>query len=119
MAEKSLNQSQLAQSAKISQATISRLLRGDKHERSGGARLKLLRYAKSQGFAIEDRAQAAPRRVMRAFEKLWDGSPEHLEAIVKILQALAGLRLATSSEKGIYRDRQRRQASTASKKHRP
>lgn len=108
MAEKSLNQMQLAQLAKISQSTISRLRRGDVHERSGGARLKLLRYAKSQGLAIEDQAQAGQRRIMRVLEKLWDGSPGQLEAIVKVLQALAGLRSATSSVKGKSRDGQRR-----------
>lgn len=119
MAEKGLTQAKLAQLAQISQSTISRLRRGEEHERNGEARLKLLHYAETQDLAGENLAQAAPKRIVRAFRHIWDGSPDHLDAIVKILHDLAPFRRSVSEVKGRSRDRQRRETSPATQKHRP
>jgi len=119
MTEKGLTQSQLAREVDIDQATISRLHRRGAYERSGKARLKLLKYAKAHIPSIEDFIDPGPNRVANAFRQIWDGTNEHVVAIVGVIRALAGLKPDRRSGKGRLRERQRKSSRATSKKHRP
>lgn len=118
MVEQGLTQAQLAKLVDISQSTISRLRRDGEYERNGAARLKLLRYIKARQPDADVLGEYGPKRVAKTFERFWDGSPDHTEAIVKILRALAGLRPIANPREGGLRERKRKSPPTTLKKHR-
>lgn len=86
MARKGYSQSITAEKANVSQATVSRALRG-RPERSGRARKKLFTFIHKQrvpqGHAVSV--------VVAAFNKIWDGSEVHAEAVAKVIHAMDGL----------------------------
>ena len=118
IAEKGLTQAQLAERARISQSTVSRMLRSAS-KRYGRARQKLFTYARRQEPSVDDSTEHGPKRVATAFHRIWDGTDAHAAAIVRIINALAGLRPKASPGKGRMRERQRKSPQATSKKHRP
>jgi transcriptional regulator with XRE-family HTH domain len=97
MSEKGLSQAELAKKARISQATVSRILSGKKAERDGGARRRLFIYVEKElGLPLLD--SGGRERVVRAFDEIWDGSEAHAFAVARIIDALAGLRPSEDEE---------------------
>lgn len=84
-----LSQKSIAKAAKVSQATVSRALRG-RIERQGRARARLFIYIR-QELQNEDLSGRGKEKVVKAFENIWDGSEEHAAAIAKIIRASGGL----------------------------
>lgn len=92
--ENELSQADLARDAGVSQPTVSRALRG-RRERSTSQRRKLIEYVR--GRARE--ADAPPNasgvgRVTTAFERIWDGSDAHAQAVASVIDAMVNLRPA-------------------------
>lgn len=84
-----LSQKSIAKAAKVSQASVSRALRGH-IERQGRARTKLFNYI-HQELQNEVLSGTGKEKVVKAFENIWDGSEEHAAAIAKIIRASGGL----------------------------
>ena len=90
------SQSSLAKAAKVSQATVSRALRGAQicH---GAARARLFTYARiSRGDALPNKAEAK-ERLITAFERLWTHSDVHTNAIIGIIDALSAFPKGTKA----------------------
>jgi transcriptional regulator with XRE-family HTH domain len=89
MQRRGYSQSTLARAAGVSQSTVSRALQG-KHERQGAALLKLFSYA---GLirATEAQGGGSEERVLNAFQRAWDGTEAHAEAVARVIDALGGL----------------------------
>jgi transcriptional regulator with XRE-family HTH domain len=90
MEARGLNQSQVAKSAKVSQATVSRALT-KRPQRCGRAITGLCIYIRNEldapKFDERDRNQ-----VVKAFDRIWDGTDVHAAAVARIIDALAGMR---------------------------
>ena len=84
-----LSQESIAKAAKVSQATVSRALRG-RIKRQGRARTRLFIYIR-QELQKEGLSGTGKEKVVKAFENIWDGSEEHAAAIAKIIRASGGL----------------------------
>ena len=85
-----LSQAELADKAHVSQATVSRALAG-KVTRRGAAKLRLFSYAGITEYnESEDRGDSRTK-VIDTFERVWDRSAAHAEAIAKVIEALADL----------------------------
>ncbi|MBZ5670949.1 MAG: helix-turn-helix transcriptional regulator [Acidobacteriia bacterium] len=91
MAKHGLSQDQLARRARVSQSTVSRALRGAP-SRHSQARHRLLSCARIGESAVDSSTKGGIRRVVKAFNEIWDGSDAHADAVVNIIGALAGLR---------------------------
>lgn len=89
MARDGVNQAQLAIKAGVSQATISRALKG-LPERRGKARLRLFTYIRAEVGRQKHDGQALAE-VVRAFEGIWDGSEVHASAVARVIGAMDGL----------------------------
>ena len=86
-----LTQEGLANLAKVSQSTVSRALSGARLRR-GAARGRLFKYA---GIVdTVDMPRKGIKAVIHAFEKIWDGSPTHADAVADVIISLAKLRPA-------------------------
>ena len=84
-----LTQESIAKAANVSQATVSRALRG-RIERQGRARTKLFIYIQ-QELQGEELVGTGKEKVVKAFESIWDSSEEHATAIARIIRASGGL----------------------------
>ena len=92
MDQNHLTQEQLAKAAGVSQATVSRAL-GAPAIRTGAARRRLFDYARIDEWNDDRQPDGeATQRVLSAFERIWDHSEAHANAIIRIIHALAGLR---------------------------
>ena len=91
MARQGLSQARLANAAGVSQPTVSRAL-ARKAERRGVARSKLFNYAGISEWAGDQQERDARERVIAAFERVWDRSETHADAIARVIEALADLR---------------------------
>ncbi len=85
-----LSQADVAKAVRISQASVSRALAGNA-KRHGGARAKLFRYMQNHTDP-DDSSTKGNKKVMRAFEAVWDGSEAHALALARIIKASEGLR---------------------------
>ena len=86
-----LSQVELALKAGVSQSTVSRAIsvEPENHVRFGGAREKLIKYIEDSQFKKPEMNGTDPRmKIVTAFEKIWDKSDAHIEAVVKVIQAL-------------------------------
>jgi hypothetical protein len=81
----------LAERARVSQATVSRALRGVAHRHSQ-ARYRLLNFMRFTESTFKDPTKGGKKRVVEAFDEIWDGSRAHAEAVANVIAALAGLR---------------------------
>ncbi len=85
-----LSQTQLAEMAGVSQATVSRALSG-KGERRGAARSRLFSYVGISEYPGSGAKAEARERIAEAFERVWEHSKALADAIVRITDALADL----------------------------
>ena len=83
MARHGIKQRELAMEAGVSQATVSRALKG-KALRHGTARDNLFTYVGINESDID----TARSRVMSAFEGIWDLSEKHADAVARVIKAL-------------------------------
>src|SRR5579862_7868661 len=88
MEKAGLSQSQLAKQARVSQPTVSRAL-SRQPGRSGRARNRLFNFIQKKSSASGGQRQGV---VMQAFERIWDGSAVHAEAVAKVIDAMQGLK---------------------------
>jgi transcriptional regulator with XRE-family HTH domain len=93
-----LSQTELANLADVSQSTVSRALSG-RLVRHGQARARLFIYAQLDDVEVAA-GDEGRTPVIRAFDKIWDGSHEHAAAVAKVIEALADLRTDRSRRKG-------------------
>jgi transcriptional regulator with XRE-family HTH domain len=101
MAQKGWSQEQLAKAAEVSQATVCRALSKD-GRRHGAARAKLFKYVGISELPPRQALGDARELIVAAFERVWDQSEEHAVAVVKVIDALAGLRPLSKDEKGAH-----------------
>lgn len=118
MKRRGLTQAKLARLANVSQATVSRALRG-LPERHGAARHKLFTYARIEPTAAGRSDEQGPERVVEAFGRIWDGSDAHASAVARVIDALDGLRPRSSVRRGKDRDAKRDAPQSTPKKPRP
>jgi len=90
-----LKQEAIAIKAGVSQATVSRMLRVAPKRRSEPQAL-LCKYIHDEAAVLM--AKEKGREVMEAFARIWDGTDEHASAVVKIINALDGLRPSGKKE---------------------
>ena len=91
MAEKGLDQVDLAKRAKVSQASVSRVLNGGTQKRRGRAFLRLCKYIQKQ--REQGTFQASDKeRVHELVDLIWGASKAHAKAVTKVVDALNGLR---------------------------
>jgi hypothetical protein len=96
MEKRGLTQEELAEAAKVSQATVSRALKKPA-QRAGTGRRKIFTYVENEYAART--AEGGPEGVVSAFNQIWDGSSAHAAAVVRIINALDGLRPQKTQEK--------------------
>ena len=89
MRSRKWSQQELAVNAGVSQATVSRALERI-GRRQGSGRDKLFIYIETEYLA--ESGLRVPEEVVRAFTRIWDGTSAHTSAVVKIIDALEGLR---------------------------
>lgn len=90
MDREKLSQTQLARRARVSQATVWRALNG-KAERRGAARRRLFAFVGISEWIVE--GVYGPRdRVIAAFDRIWDRSHAHANAVAGVIDAMADLR---------------------------
>lgn len=91
MSQHGLTQQELADKAHVSQPTVSRAING-RRLRRGAARRKLFTCV-----GIDESRQVsvllnARKRVLAAFERIWDRTDAHAEAIARVIDALGEFR---------------------------
>lgn len=82
-----LSQLQIAAASGVNQATVSRVL-ARCPKRRGAAFAKLCKYASNlrrKGTRIDPRKSDF---LMQALSEVWDGTPQHAEALAEIIQAV-------------------------------
>jgi len=113
--ENELSQADLARRAGVSQPTVSRALQG-RRRRSTLQRRKLLEYIRSRTGQPRGRRYApGVDQVASAFERIWDGSKAHAQAVANVIDAMDNLRPATLRGRSAKR---RSATQTTPKKHR-
>ena len=110
------SQTQLAAKAGVHQSTVSRALEGIT-ERHSKARHRLALYVQGKEPTDRGSKEGGAKRVMKAFDRIWDGSDAHATSIAKMIGALAGLRPTAGTEKR-GRVGQRQSTQKAPKKRR-
>jgi predicted XRE-type DNA-binding protein len=118
MAKRGLSQEQMAARAHVSQSTVSRVLEGGSIERHSSARHRLFTYARITELAVHYSAKDGIKRVVEAFNRIWDGSDTHATAVVGVIDALAGLGPMVKPRKGRSREGQRGSTQATTKKSR-
>ena len=91
MERRKLSQTQLSKESGVSQATISRALRGLSEQRRGKARAGLFIYVRNESSRHTLKASGIDA-VLRAFENIWDRSDAHASAVARVIDAMDGLR---------------------------
>jgi predicted transcriptional regulator len=90
MAAHGLSQTRMAKAAAVSQATVSRALRGVP-ERTGRARSRLFIYIHEE-MRRSGTVHGPKEQVLQAFDRIWGTSDAHASAMAKVIEALDGLR---------------------------
>jgi transcriptional regulator with XRE-family HTH domain len=91
MKEKGLTQKELAEITQVSQATVSRALRGEPHRR-GSARDKLFIIAGISELEARPLPRDPRQRVLVAFDQIWDQTDAHADAVAQVIDALGAFR---------------------------
>jgi transcriptional regulator with XRE-family HTH domain len=87
MQENGLNQRDIAKKAGVSQATVSRALRNEPI-RNGRARAKIFTFLNINESIRQPAEDELRKRVMAAFDRIWDHTEEHADAIARIIDVL-------------------------------
>jgi len=99
MNREGLSQETLAKKARVSQATVCRALKNESIRR-GAARNRLFKYAKITEWMNYERSRKSRARVLLAFDRIWDRTDQHANAIARVIDALAEFRRpATKGQK--------------------
>src|SRR5579883_2503369 len=98
MEAKGLNQTAIAKRAKVSQATVSRVLKGSARQRQGRAYVRLCNYIHQQKVRV-GLVRAKKEQVLQALDRVWDTSQAHAAAFAQVINALDDLR-ARGGEEG-------------------
>lgn len=93
MAREGINQNEVARRARVSQSTVSRLLR-QQPVRSGAARARLVTFMQERPEAGELTA------VQTALTLVWDGSDAHADALAGLIAASRELWPGLSGREG-------------------
>jgi transcriptional regulator with XRE-family HTH domain len=100
------SQARLAAKAGVHQSTVSRALEGIT-ERHSAARHRLALYVEGFGPTTRRSKEGGAELVVKAFNRIWDGTDAHAASVAKIIGALAGLRpTARTEERGRVGKRQ-------------
>jgi hypothetical protein len=91
-----MSESALARRAGVSQSTVSRAIAGI-GIRHGAARSKLFRFIHNHSTSLPPKKGA--QRVLTAFERIWDRTEEHADAVARIISALDNLRPITTKRR--------------------
>ncbi len=83
LSEEGISQADLAELAGVSQSTVSRLVAGLNGKQHGKARRKLLEYIREGIPAAPKSREDAKKRLIVAFLKVWDETPEHADLIIR------------------------------------
>jgi transcriptional regulator with XRE-family HTH domain len=102
MATERISQETIAKRAGVSQSTVSRAL-SRTPERHSEACKKLFRYAQIKEGPRSAARQEGRRRVLKAFDQVWDGSEEYAEGVARIIEALQNLPQRARKKKGARR----------------
>jgi transcriptional regulator with XRE-family HTH domain len=87
-----LSQAQIARLAEVSQPTVQRALAGrDDGPRRGRARERLWAFVNKNVSPPTPDVARASTAVVEAFQRVWDGTEEHAQAIARVVDALAGM----------------------------
>lgn len=97
MEAKRLNQTEIARRIGISQATISRVLKGPARQRQGRAYAKLCNYIHQQNRRARA-IRADKDKVLQVLDRIWDTSQAHAVAVARVIDALDGLRAQDREE---------------------
>src|SRR5258708_5743063 len=89
MEEHGLSQSKLARQARVSQATVSRVLKGGARQRVGRGYSRIFSYIQKVRRRGEP-SHANKDEVLKAFERIWTASQAHAGAVAKVIDALDG-----------------------------
>ena len=84
------NQTKMAKKARVSQASVSRALKGGVPKRRGRAHLRICNCMHQE----KSRKTVDPTdkgKVMQVFERIWGTSQAHADAIARVIQALDGI----------------------------
>jgi transcriptional regulator with XRE-family HTH domain len=81
LAAEGISHDELAKRARVHQSTVSRIVKADP-KRRGKALTRLCKFMQ------EERAGASPAE---AVEAIWDGTPEHADALRGLIEASAHL----------------------------
>jgi predicted transcriptional regulator len=96
MRRETMSESDLARFAGVSQSTVSRAIAGT-GVRHGAARSKLFRFIHNRNASLPPKKGV--QRVLTAFERIWDRTEEHADAVARIISALDNLRPITTKRK--------------------
>jgi transcriptional regulator with XRE-family HTH domain len=116
MAERGLNQADLAAEAKVNQSTVCRALKRPS-KRLSRAQKRLYEYARVSPYAHKE--EDGTRSVLKAFERIWDRSEEQALAVAKVIDALGSLCVHVESEKGGGLEGRRQSTTETPEKSRP
>lgn len=78
-----LTQAQLAQHAGVSQSAVSRILAGQRGQRQGRARRRLMALVHGEGEGMSP--------ALTAVSEIWDGSDAHAQALAALIRVSAEL----------------------------
>lgn len=93
MASKKLSQLSIARESNVSQATISRALRGEQ-KRGGRAFSRLAGYLEAQDseWKMNNTSTKMNDDILSAIEEVWDETDVHARQIAVVIRALSGLK---------------------------
>jgi transcriptional regulator with XRE-family HTH domain len=91
MKAKGLNQAQIARRARVSQASVSRALKGSARKRLGKAHTRLFNYIQKENRRAGT-IHADKDQVLQAFNRIWGASQAHAAAVAQVIDALDALR---------------------------
>lgn len=92
MEDKSWTQQQVAKAAGVGQTTVCRMLQRAP-VRPGKSQKRLIAYLHKTAYSEVAGSDEFRQQVLKAFDKIWDGSVEHAEAIIAVLAGLPIVRL--------------------------
>ena len=93
-----MTQMDVAKATGIHQSQVSRMMRGDFKRVAARNLTTLCRYA---GVSLSDRRSTSPL-LTRTVQAVWDGSPDHEKALVKLLRAAEMLAVAHAAQPDVH-----------------
>jgi transcriptional regulator with XRE-family HTH domain len=88
--EHGIAQEDAAKGSKMSQTTVSRILKGELRTHTR-ALIRLCKYAKIPAYQEIETDPAKSQLLMQALRDTWDGSADHAKALARVIKSLRGL----------------------------